>query len=205
MQVQVESFVDEGGAEKLRRFRLDNRVVEVADNIDQWHGADYRYVKVRGSDGAVYILRHDGSRADWELTMYQRSQSQDPPAKTESKRPSPRIASVAWGRIEVENVGTFKDAKVFRGGAREWNWNETGTAHELGIQPADVAELLDHGATVIVLSQGMLSRLHVCSKTLRFLEDRRVKAYVLPTEEAVELYNRLCDREQAAGLFHTTC
>jgi hypothetical protein len=76
MQVQVETYVDERGAEKLRRFRLDSRVVEVADNIDQWHGADYRYVKVRGSDGNVYILRHNEVRVEWELTMYQRSQSQ---------------------------------------------------------------------------------------------------------------------------------
>jgi hypothetical protein len=75
-QVQVETYVDEGGADKLRRFRLDSRVVEVADNIDQWYGADYRYVKVRGSDGNVYILRFNEVRAEWELTMYQRSQSQ---------------------------------------------------------------------------------------------------------------------------------
>jgi hypothetical protein len=75
MQVQVETYVDEGGAEKLRRFRFDSRVVEVADNIDQWHGADYRYIKVRGSDGNIYILRHNEIRAEWELTMYQRSQS----------------------------------------------------------------------------------------------------------------------------------
>lgn len=76
MLVQVDTFVDEGGAEKLRRFRLDSRVVEVADNIDQWYGAGYRYVKVRGSDGNVYILRHNEIRAEWELTMYQHSQSQ---------------------------------------------------------------------------------------------------------------------------------
>ena len=76
MQVQVETFVDEGGAEKLRRFRLDSRVVEVADNIDRWHGADYRYVKVRDGDGNIYILRHNELRAEWELTMYQRSQAQ---------------------------------------------------------------------------------------------------------------------------------
>jgi hypothetical protein len=69
--------VDEGGAEKLRRFRLDSRVIEVADNIDQWHGADYRYVKVRSSAGNIYILRHSEIRAEWELTMYQRAQSQD--------------------------------------------------------------------------------------------------------------------------------
>lgn len=118
---------------------------------------------------------------------------------------SPRIAAVAWGQIEVDGIGTFKDAKIFPSGAREWDWNETGTAHEPGIQPADVTELLDHGATTIVLSKGMLGRLHVCLQTLQLLEDRQVKVHMLPTAEAVELYNQLCDREKVGGLFHTTC
>jgi hypothetical protein len=118
---------------------------------------------------------------------------------------SPRVTALAWGRIEIEGVGAFRDAKVFPGGAREWDWNDTGTAHEPGIQPADVTELLAHGATTIVLSQGMLNRLHVCPKTLQLLADRRVQTHVLPTEEAVALYNRLRDRQQVAGLFHTTC
>jgi hypothetical protein len=75
MRVQVETYVDEGGAERLRRFCLDSRVVEVVDNIDQWHGAGYRCVKVRDCDGDVYILRHSETEDEWELTMYQRSQS----------------------------------------------------------------------------------------------------------------------------------
>jgi hypothetical protein len=55
---QARDYMDERGAERLRRFCLDSRVTEVADNnIDQWHGADYRYVKVRSCDGDVYILR----------------------------------------------------------------------------------------------------------------------------------------------------
>jgi hypothetical protein len=72
MKVKVETYVDEGGAEKLRRIRFDGRVVEVADNIDQWHGADYRYAKVSDGGGNIYILRHDDGRAEWGLTMYQR-------------------------------------------------------------------------------------------------------------------------------------
>jgi len=80
MQVRVETYVGEGGVEKLRRFWLDGREIAVADNIDQWHGADYRYFKVRGSDGTVYILRLNEIRAEWELTMFQRSQSQGAPA-----------------------------------------------------------------------------------------------------------------------------
>ncbi len=73
MQIRAETYF-EGGVEKLRRFHLDSRPIEIAENIDQWHGADYSYFKVRGCDGNLYILRHEEMRADWELTMYERPQ-----------------------------------------------------------------------------------------------------------------------------------
>jgi len=72
MQVQVETYVDQG-VEKLSRIRFDSRQIEIAENLDQWHGPDYRYFKVRGSDGNLYMLRHNELRADWELTMYERA------------------------------------------------------------------------------------------------------------------------------------
>jgi hypothetical protein len=78
--------VDQDGAERLRQFRFDSRVIEVAENVDQWHGADYRYVKVRGRDGSIYILRHDEIRAEWELTMYQAPPSQRAAANTDRQQ-----------------------------------------------------------------------------------------------------------------------
>lgn len=118
-------------------------------------------------------------------------------ATTERKTPSPRITGVAWGKIEVDGAGTFRDAKIFPGGARAWDWRETGTEHVPGIQPADVRELLDHGATTIVLSQGMQKCLEVPPETLEFLDRQGVRVHVLPTQEAVGLYNEL--RETEAG------
>jgi hypothetical protein len=119
---------------------------------------------------------------------------------------SPRINHVSWGQLEVEGrAEPYKDAKLFPGGSREWNWRETGTKHLPGIQPADVQELLDHGAKIIVLSRGMKECLHVPRETLDFLEGREVAAHVLPTAEAVELYNQLAGKERVGGLFHTTC
>ena len=73
MQVGGETYVDKDGVEKLRRIRFDSRQIEVAENIDQWHGKDYRYFKVKSRDGDLYILRHSEIRNDWELTMYERS------------------------------------------------------------------------------------------------------------------------------------
>jgi hypothetical protein len=72
----------------------------------------------------------------------------------QAKPDSPRISLLSWGRIEVEGHPTFKDAKIFPGGAREWDWRETGTRHVPGIQPADVQELIEQGARIVVLSKG---------------------------------------------------
>jgi hypothetical protein len=122
-----------------------------------------------------------------------------------AKSQSPRITHVSWGRLEVEGGGRFKDAKVYPGGAREWDWRETGTRHVPGIQPADVEELLAEGAEVLVLSKGVLEQLRVCPETLALLNKRGIPAHVLPTEEAVRLYNELAAKERVGGLFHSTC
>lgn len=71
MRIQVDTDVGYGGVEMPRRFRLDGREVEVIENVDQWQGRDYRYFKVKGDDGNLYILRFNEGRADWELTMFQ--------------------------------------------------------------------------------------------------------------------------------------
>ena len=117
---------------------------------------------------------------------------------------SPEVTHLTWGRLETEN-GVYKDAKLFPGGAREWDWNETGTRHESGVQWADVEELLERGATVVVLSKGFHGRLRVMDETLRMLEDRGIAVYVEQTEEAVRFYNELRGTEKVGALIHSTC
>lgn len=119
--------------------------------------------------------------------------------------PSPRIVSVAWGRVEVAGLGVGKDFKVYPGGGREWDWSETGTRHQPGIQPADVEELLTHGATVVVLSRGMDEQLHVDPTTLTYLSERGVQVHVLETKQAVQVHNELAHQAPVGGLFHSTC
>ena len=121
-------------------------------------------------------------------------------------KPVRRKLHVSWGRLEVEGKAKpYKDAKLFPGGSREWNWRETGTEHVPGIQPADVQELLDHGAKVVVLSRGMTECLRVSGETLDFLKEGRIEAHILPTTEAAELLQLACKTRASWGLFHTTC
>jgi hypothetical protein len=118
---------------------------------------------------------------------------------------SPRISHLSWGRVTVSSFGAFKDVKLFPGGAREWDWGETGTNHSPGIQPSDVEELLDHGVTVVILSTGMLGRLKVCPETLGILEAQGVEVRVAKTEIAVREYNESRAREPVGALIHSTC
>lgn len=118
---------------------------------------------------------------------------------------SPAIEEIQWGRVRACGR-RFRDVKLFPGGARAWDWRETGTHHVPGIQPADVAELLSHGVEVIVLSQGVHSRLQVCPETLDGLRAEGVSVVVAPTPEAAERYNALCaEGAPVAALIHSTC
>ena len=126
---------------------------------------------------------------------------------TDAPLPSaPRISHLSWGRLEVEGEPqAFKDAKLFPGGAREWDWRETGTRHVPGIQPADVEELIQRGAEVVVLSKGMLERLRVRPETVKYLEESGVSSHILPSKDAVRLYNELRSEAPVGALIHSTC
>lgn len=119
--------------------------------------------------------------------------------------PSPMVNTVSWGRMEVEGLAPGKDFMLFPGGGREWDWSRTGTRHSPGIGIADVAELLEHGATAVVLSRGMRLQLQVPESTLVYLAQHDVAVHVAETTEAVRHYNVLAETEPVGGLFHSTC
>src|SRR5215471_11266245 len=126
------------------------------------------------------------------------------PVVRQDRRP-PRIVQISWGRMEVEGLGAGKDFKLYPGGGRAWDWAETGTRHSPGIQPADVEELLAHGATAVVLSRGMNEQLQVHPATQDYLEQRAIAVHVAETRQAVKIYNELAEAVLAGGLFHSTC
>ena len=119
---------------------------------------------------------------------------------------SPRILSSQWGKIEVEQLGSGRDFKLWPGGGREWDWGENGTGHARGIQVDDVKEILSHGAKVVILTRGVLMRLKVPDRTLNFIEDNDVEVIVTSTKKGVKLYNEYAEKKvPVGGLFHSTC
>jgi len=118
---------------------------------------------------------------------------------------SPAIINHSWGQVEVKGFPSFKDVKLFPGGACNWDWRETGTGHANGIQPSDVAELLEQGAKIIILSRGVIGRLKVNQTTIQLLEKRGVEIHIHRTAKAIKVYNELRENNLVGALIHSTC
>ena len=129
-----------------------------------------------------------------------------PSETSKSESLAPKITAISWGRMEVEGLGGAKDFKLWPGGGRPWDWNETGTRHDPGIQPADVEELIEHGSQVVVLSRGQDLQLKTGRETLNALAERGIEVHVEETKVAVKHYNDLAAQDvPVGGLFHSTC
>jgi hypothetical protein len=69
-RLKVECQAGYRGEETPRRFWIGRRCVTVVRVIDCWLAPDYRYFKLLGDDGDVYMLRHDEPKWQWSLTTY---------------------------------------------------------------------------------------------------------------------------------------
>jgi hypothetical protein len=76
MRIRTDFHPDDRAGSALRHFYFDGRQVEIVETIDQWYGPDYRYLKVRGDDGSLYILHFDEPHEEWALIMYRRAQTE---------------------------------------------------------------------------------------------------------------------------------
>ena len=76
--VVVEADADASGEALPRRFRLGACTIEVADVLDRWPGTDHLYLKLRGADGATYVLCRDAD-SGWRLVLFRDPRVSDLP------------------------------------------------------------------------------------------------------------------------------
>ncbi|HWU91485.1 MAG TPA: MTH938/NDUFAF3 family protein [Kofleriaceae bacterium] len=115
------------------------------------------------------------------------------------------IDSFRWGQIIDSSGRAFKDARLFPGGAEEWDWGATGTRHNPGIQIADLSDLLVMKPDVVILSRGVNLVLQVPQATIDFARSHAGTVLVLQSKEAVAEYNRRISNERVVALIHSTC
>jgi hypothetical protein len=75
--IRVECYAGSRGDETPRAVTIGARRIAVIDVLDRWIAPDHRYFKIKGDDGAIYIIRYSNASDSWELTMFNRAEGQD--------------------------------------------------------------------------------------------------------------------------------
>jgi hypothetical protein len=72
MTLRVECYSGHRADERPVRFWIDDHSYFVEEIMDQWHGPDATFFKVRADDGNLYILRHNASPVEdaWSLEAF---------------------------------------------------------------------------------------------------------------------------------------
>ena len=72
MRLQVHCYSGRRADERPVRFRLGGHEYMIQELLDQWHGPEHAFFKVRADDGNLYILRHQTSVPDgnWDLVSF---------------------------------------------------------------------------------------------------------------------------------------
>jgi len=73
LRIDVMTGVAPTGEREPVEIVLGRRHVQIDLVLDRWFGKGYRYFKLLGSDGAIYILRHEEATGDWEMTFFERT------------------------------------------------------------------------------------------------------------------------------------
>lgn len=75
MHVQVYCYSGYRGEETPKSIKMGEEVIEVEKVLDRWLAPDHRYFKFLGKDKSLYIIRHDTTSLEWELTFYRHSKA----------------------------------------------------------------------------------------------------------------------------------
>ena len=73
MILKVECYSGYKADERPMRFQLGAQWLDVEEVVDRWYDPDAIYFRVRTTDGALYVLRHDQTAEVWTLEAYRRS------------------------------------------------------------------------------------------------------------------------------------
>lgn len=104
-----------------------------------------------------------------------------------------------FGKIVVNGKTYTSDILIFDKEVRENWWRKEG--HKLSLE--DLREVLEFKPEVLIIGTGYHGKMVVPKEVKNFIEDMGIRTIVLPTEEAVKVFNET--KAKKVGAFHLTC
>ena len=112
------------------------------------------------------------------------------------------IDAFSFGHMSINGKSYQKDVIIFPDGSIlcPW-WRESG--HKLAA--ADIQSLIEMRPEIVLAGTGSPGLMKPESGLQTFLQNQGIDFVVLPTKEAVRIYNDLSRTKRTGGCFHLTC
>lgn len=115
----------------------------------------------------------------------------------------PPIRAFHFGEMTIAGTVHTSDLIILPDGKILDNWFRD-RGHFL-VQ-SDLNPVFEHNLSTLVIGTGTAARMTVGTELLAFLQQEKIRTYVLPTPKAVETYNRVIRSSQGvSACFHLTC
>ena len=112
------------------------------------------------------------------------------------------IDSYSFGNIIIDGKKYTKDVIIYPDGRIQGSWWRK-EGHKLCAE--DIADLIDCAPELIIAGTGAYGIMKPEAKLEEVLKDKGIEFRALPSEKAVDEYNRLCGEKKVGACFHLTC
>ena len=118
----------------------------------------------------------------------------------------PKINSTVFGSITVKRKTFEHDIIIRKNGQVEKRRKKLskeiyGTSHKISL--AEARYIFEKGIEKIIIGTGQTGYVKLSKKAKKFFEKKECKVKLLPTPEAIKLWNR--SKGHAVAMFHVTC
>ena len=118
----------------------------------------------------------------------------------------PKINSTDFGSITVKRKTFEHDIIIRKNGDVEKRKKKLskeiyGTSHKISL--AEAKHIYEKGTEKLIIGTGQFGYVKLSKKAKKFFEKKECKAKLLPTKEAIKLWNR--SKGQVTAMFHVTC
>jgi hypothetical protein len=119
----------------------------------------------------------------------------------------PEISNTTFGSIAIEEKEYDYDVVINLAGEvkkrrKKLSKQVYGTSHTVSLDEA--AYIYENGTEVIIIGSGQYGVLKLSNEASAFFKDNGVKVILMPTKEAVDIWN-FEKTGKMVGLFHVTC
>ena len=113
-----------------------------------------------------------------------------------------KITHYNFGLIEVDGLAYSSDVIITPDGVEDGWWRKEG--HNLAIE--DLDSVIAAKPDTLIVGSGYYGRMQVPGVTKSFLTGRGIRVEVVPTSDAVEMFNKLQQKyARVVAALHLTC